>query len=214
MPAWRGTALVAAVAVAASGCASYHPGPMPTSNTTVHPNKDSKAGVTVAASVFTDEETKYRLDARPQRRGIQPLFVVIENGSTETYRFQKDQVEPAVVPAKDAAKAGYRHTVLRTVFWTFVAVPSLAVALFTGQFFWALGLPIGAATQSRRVNKEIREQFVANEIPDGPVAPGQRLSGLLFIKPGHGGTLRIVLVNTRTQESPVFDLPLEPRKGL
>ncbi len=173
-------------------------------------------GVVVAVKVLDDEMSRQVFGVHLLRHRVQPLVVVVRNGSQDSYLFRKAGVGAPVIPAANAARVAVVHPIVRmtrTVKWLAWFVPGLVFETFVEPAS-TIDFPgvEEAAQRPPRVNTQhVIDEFVALEIPDAEIPPGRRLSGAMFIRPPKlGSVLPVTLLNARTQQPLVFDVPMPP----
>ena len=175
-----------------------------------YPNRMEQQGVSVAALLFTPDETRDRVHIDLRRDRIQPLMIVMRNDSDQTYAFRKADVDARYLTARGAARGAQVHPVVHTarlVRWLVWLLPG---ALFNAVIEPSTGLPFDGVDEIARRpptprNRDVREDFLRHEIADGQIAPRESMSGLMFLHPPKlGSMLQVKLVNTRTQEPLVF----------
>src|SRR3989338_2478009 len=89
-------------------------------------NRIEKDGVSVAVDVLKPEDTEDVFGADLVRQGTQPLMLMIQNGSAETYRFRKADVDARYIPAAEAARHAYGNPIVtggRMIGWAVWHVP-------------------------------------------------------------------------------------------
>ena len=205
-----------------AGCATYNPGlDLLTSNTLKDfpsqkvqeaiqhdPHRIEQERVSVVADFLDAGRTRGVFDANLLAHGIQPVVLVISNGSDQAYRFSKAHVDAPVIPAAEAAKQAFRNQVAYTVGYGISSIPRVIL------WAWDCVIMRGGAARAahilvpyRWVNREITHDVVESEIAEATVAPHAFLTGVVFIRRVKPGRLvRLTLLNEQTQEPLVFEL--------
>lgn len=161
-----------------------------------------QAGVSVEVEVLDREHAMDIFDVDLIKKSVQPVMIKIRNGSTQTYRFTKADVDAHYIPAATAAKRAYENPIRiggRLMGRAVRTVPR-----------WLLNsrreIEREQATDQPLFNREMQASFVQGEIPDADVAPDGMLEGFLYLKPLEPGAhVRVRLLNTGTQEPLVFE---------
>jgi hypothetical protein len=147
----------------------YHPAPacdsfVPRAQTQEQP----RAAVTVAVLTGSEAKTLFGVDLA--RRGIQPVFVRIENHGTESMRLQLVNIDPKYFTPLEAAAVthfsiGRRLSAFGTMGWVFV--PLLAL------------VPLKLVT-AYLANGRMDEFFRARGFPLASIPPGGAAEGFVF----------------------------------
>lgn len=183
---------------------------------TSYRNRLEQQEVSVAAFLLGPEQAREQVHVELLRDRIQPLMIVVRNDSDQTYTFRKSDVDSRYLPAREAAKGAQIHPVVhaaRVTRWIIWLLPGV---LFNAVIEPSTGLPFPgmdeiASRPPTPRNREVAEDFLRNEIPDGQIGPHESVSGLMFIRPPRlWSTLPIKLVNARTQEPLVFGISTRP----
>lgn len=176
-----------------TGCATYKPVATLSSNVTEYKNQIDQNGVTVAIKVLNDDEIRSIFKRNIHERGVQPVFIVIQNNSKSTYEFSKSTVNKPIYFPHEAAERG-RYSVGWRVVWFSPFIISV--------FLWPLLLPalIGGAGAAE-ANQEMRKDYANKELPDGKIAPNGTSSGFLYFnKQALGRDLLIKVSNVETTQ--------------
>src|SRR5262245_4062925 len=90
------------------GCAAYHPRPTdrPSFRARVRTETQGPVRVSVAALGATESREHFGIDL--EARGIQPVWLEIENRGTTTLYLLSSSVDPAYFSAREAAYQGHR----------------------------------------------------------------------------------------------------------
>ncbi|MBI3020674.1 MAG: hypothetical protein HYY59_01575 [Candidatus Omnitrophica bacterium] len=172
--------------------------------------------VDVAVEFLDERQTKEAFHADFVRSGIQPVRLLIQNGSDQPYRFRKADVDPRSIPAASVARRVYVHpaeTVARLVKWVAFFIPGLVFESIV-EPATSLDFP-GIEEAARRPptpdNRSIKADFLKHEIADAEIGPNGSLAGVLFIRPPRlGSVLTVKLFTARTQQPAVFEVPTPP----
>jgi len=162
------------------------------------------------------EQTREAFHANLVHHGIQPLRVVIYNGSEHPYAFRKAGMDAHYIPAAQAARWACVHPAVvaaRYTKWLVFLVPGL---LFESVIepTSTLDFPnLKAAAQRPAIPRcrGIRDEFLRHEIADALIPPDGSLAGVLFVPPSTlGSTIPLALIDERTQQPLVFQVPTPP----
>jgi len=174
--------IIVLISIFTSGCSSYLPGRLPSSFAEDYPNVIVKNNVSVAVKIFTCNESREAFDCELCDMNIQPIFIAINNKSNQQYSFKKEDINLKFIESKDVAKMCARS-------W------------FEHFFLWPPVL-----VRSRKINREMREDFIEKEIKDSSILPKTDLTGMFFVSPMKSGEkLTIQLINRETSERVVFE---------
>ena len=175
-----------------------------------------KDNVSVAVALLDPQRTKETFHADLVRHGVQPLMVVIHNGSDQPYVFHKADVGSRAIPAGKAARRAYVHpTVIaaRFVKWLFFLIPGLVFESIVepASTLDFPGIEEAARRPSVPPHRAIRDEFARHEIADTEIGPGRDHTGVMFVRPPKlGSVIPVTLVNARTQQPLVFEMPTPP----
>lgn len=181
-----------------SGCASYRFGRLPSPYIIDQPNAVTQKDVSVAVKFMSPSEALTTFDCEMNKRSISPVFIVIENKSTNAYGFRKADIDSSYISGEDAAKKCARSTMGRVATY---GVLGLIVIL------WVVFIPmaIGEMINCPRINAQMRADYTGNEIADATIGPGRSLSGVMYVAPFKSGTaFTIPLINRDTSERLLF----------
>ncbi len=181
-----------------SGCASYKFGRLPSPYIIDQPNATTQDSVSVAAKFMDSLEALTIFDCEMNKRNMSPVFIVIENKSSNSFGFRKADVDSSYVSGEEAAKKCARSTMGRVVTY---GVLGLVVIL------WIVFIPmaIGEMINCPKINAQMRTDYCSNEIADATIGPGRSLSGVMFVKPFKSGeAFTIPLVNKETGQRLLF----------
>jgi hypothetical protein len=178
-----------------SGCASYRAGRLPTKDVFSYDNRQEQNGLFIAVKFFEPYEIRKIFQRNMQDNGVDPIFVVIDNRSKNTYQFAKSMVNKNVFDAEEVAKMCGFSTVGRAT--------SYGVA---GLFIWPLLIPaVVDGVGSSQANTRMRDDYAYKEIKDERITPNGLLNGILFIERMKSGEeISIRLQNINTQETALF----------
>ncbi|MFM1997510.1 MAG: hypothetical protein RLZZ111_1897 [Planctomycetota bacterium] len=127
-----------------------------------------QAAVTVA--VLTDDESRRFFGVSLSRRGIQPVFVRVENRSADRLRLQPVGIDPRYFTPLEAAAAGHFSIVRRLS----------AFGAMGWLFFPLLALVPLKLVTARLSNRRMDEFFRDHGFRLGPIAPGLEAQGFVF----------------------------------
>ncbi|MDP8266440.1 MAG: hypothetical protein P9M07_05780 [Candidatus Aceula meridiana] len=165
-----------------SGCGGYYAGRLPSNYVEDYVDAVNLNSVSVAVKFFDYDEANEIFSCDMRGRGIQPVFIVIDNKSDVAYGFRKANVEASYVYAEEAAKKCARNQLVYAGPW-----PPLHVRII-------------------KINDNIRKDYLAKEIVDVSVEPNSDISGVMFIHPLESGEkFRIPLINRKDGSRLVFE---------
>ncbi len=130
--------------------------------------KVSDVEVTVAA--LSDRESRALFGVRMARKGMQPVWIDVHNGSGNAFRLEPLSIDPAYYPPLEAAYVNHFAMLKRLLSFGLLAwifLPVLPLLLFK---------LYGARSANRRMNTFFKEQGY----PGGPIPPGGERSGFMF----------------------------------
>ncbi len=235
MRPWRSAALLSGVlALSSLGCGGYFPLRWPRSelwtpsqaapltislsleDAQALPLHVEKEGVTVSAEFPDPERTAGLFHVNLLRNGVQPLFLIIHNGSNQPYRFSKAGVDGGYLPAVSAARWAQVHpavSLARLIKWGLFFIPGLIVES-VAEPTTTLDFPVleaAAQRPPRTDHRQITAEFLRLEIADGEIGMDGTLTGVLFIRPPTlGRVIAMRLVNVQTQQPLVVEIPTPP----
>ena len=176
------------------------------------PGRVEQDHIVVTVDILRADQTQEIFNTDLLRKQIQPISIMIHNGSGQPYEFTKANVEAQHVSAGDAARAAYPNPILtgvRVVKWLVLVIP-VSIAKFFVNIIPAFYFPsISEANRRPVLSSDVRAEFLQVEIPDKTIAPNESLEGFVFVRPlPVGKPLRFSLVNPKTQQPLVFDIPV------
>lgn len=130
--------------------------------------KHSDVEVTVAA--LSDRESRAFFGVRMARKGMQPVWIDIRNGSGNAFRLEPFSIDPAYYPPLEAAYVNHFAMLKRLLSFGLLAwifLPVLPLLLFK---------LYGAGKANRRMNAFFKQ----HGYPGGPIPPGGEKSGFMF----------------------------------
>ena len=177
-----------------------------------YPGRVEHEQVVVAVEILSADQTKEIFNADLLRKNIQPISIMIHNGSGYSYEFAKAKVEAQAIAAGEAARAAYPNPALtgvRVVKWLVLWVP-VSIAKFFVNIIPAFYFPsISEANRRPLLAGEVRDEFAQVEIPDKTIAPNESVDGFLFARPlPPGRPLHLSLVNAQTRQPLGFEIPV------
>jgi hypothetical protein len=146
--------------------------------------------VSVAVKFMNASEALTTFDCEMNKRNISPVYIVIENKSSNTYGFRKADI--------DAAKKCARSTMGRVASYGVLGLIVIA---------WIVFIPMAIAEMIScpRINSQMRADYTSNEIADATIGSGRSLSGVMYVAPFKSGTaFTIPLINRDTNERLLF----------
>jgi len=181
-----------------SGCASYKFGRLPSPYIVDQPNAITQKDVSVAVKFMSSSEALAIFDCEMNKRNISPVFIVIENKSSNSYGFRKADIDSSYISGEESAKKCARSTMGRVV--TYGALGLIVI-------LWVVFIPmaIGEMINCPRINAQMRTDYTSNEIADATIGSGRSLSGVMYVAPFKSGTaFTIPLINRETSERLLF----------
>ena len=171
------------------GCASYHAGLLPSKDVMNYDNKQVQNNVYVVAKFLDTRETKQIFQFELQGRGIQPVFVVMDNRSPKTFDFKKSDINKQIISSQEVADKCKFSTVGRATTYGVV-----------GLFIWPFLIPaVVDGVGSSEANKKIEDDYAYKELQDGRLMPNALMNGVVFVpkmKEGEDFTIRLKDVDT------------------
>lgn len=181
-----------------SGCASYKFGRLPSPYIQDHAAPVTQKDVSMAVKFLNSAEANTTFDCELTKRKVIPVYIVIDNKSDVTYSFRKADVDSSYLPAEEVARKCARSTMGRVLSY---GALGLIIIL------WVVFIPmaIAEAINCPRINSQMRNDYITNEIADTTIAPSRSISGIMFVSPLKSGELfTIPLVNKDTGERILF----------
>jgi hypothetical protein len=181
-----------------SGCASYRFGRLPSPYIIDQPNSITQKDVSVAVKFMSVSEAFTTFDCEMDRRNISPVFIVIENKSSNNYGFRKADIDSSYISGEQAAKKCARSTMGRVATYGILGLIVIAWVVF-------IPMAIGEMINCPRINSQMRADYTSNEIADATIGPGRSLSGVMYVAPFKSRTtFTIPLINRDTNERLLF----------
>ena len=97
------TSLLLVLMLLASGCASYQPTPLDQIPFKERAETQAVEGLRVTVSILSREEAREAFGVNLQKRGIQPVWIEIENRSDKPFWFMMAGLDPNYFSAHEAA---------------------------------------------------------------------------------------------------------------
>jgi len=160
--------------------------------------QESRVAVVIRA--MGPEESKRAFGHDLPSRGIQPLFIAIENNTSETYSLSPSSVN---IDRMEPSQVAFQVTSS-----TFPRAIAYKVASF---FFWPLMVPgtidsIRVLTHHKQFKRDLLAKVVKNEV----VAPYSIFHRVLFVpKEELQETVQVTLIELESLKASEFDVPLE-----
>lgn len=176
-------------------CASYTSVALPQKDVTTLNQYDKIDDVYVGVSFMDKAEVQRYFDADLIEKGVQPIYMVIENGSERTYMFSKESIGIPRMDSLEAASKGERntggriagYTVLSLVLWPFL-IPAVADGI-----------------SSSKANKALRADYESKQIADGPIRPRVSKYGVFFAPTLQSGEeIAVPLVEQASKDTLIF----------
>ncbi len=178
------------------GCASYNTMSLPSADVYAYSNRQAQKDITISVEFFDASKTQKIFKANLLKKGYQPVYIVIDNRSKETYLFNKSRISKTCYDASVIAeKCGFSTAGRATAYGV------------GGLFLWPLWIPaIVDGTGSARANREMQSDYAVKEIKNGRIQLNGLLSGIVFVdKMANGEHFDIRLQNIETNEVLLFN---------
>lgn len=156
------------------------------------------ADIEVTAAALSKRESQAFFGVRMARKGIQPVWVHIRNGSGRAWRLEPLSVDPTYYTPLEAAYVNHfavleRFVSLGLVAWVFL--PLLPILPFK-------------LRSARRANERMNALFREHGYAGGPIAPGDEKSGFVFATLSEG-TRQVDVELRSADEARQFQFSLE-----
>jgi len=137
---------------------------------------DSAGGVDVTAAALSDRESHRFFGVRMARKGVQPVWIRLVNGTDTPARLELFSIDPAYYTPLEAAYVSH-----------FAIGKRLLSFGFLGWMFLPL-IPLipFKAISARRANRRMNSYFKEHGIPIGIIPPRTERSGFVFTTPDEG----------------------------
>jgi len=126
--------------------------------------------LSVTAAALSDHESNRFFGVRMARRGLQPVWLRVRNGSAEPLRLDLLRLDPRYYTPLEAAWVNH-HSVGRRL---------LGFGLLAWLFLPLLPLLPWKLVGARRANRRMNAFFKTEAFPAGPIPPGDERSGFVF----------------------------------
>lgn len=164
------------ISLVLSGCIRYRPQPEDRASFMERVQTQSDGGVTATLSVLSDKEAKRIFGVNLAKRGVQPVWIDIENQSRSPYVFIPRNMDPNYYSSEEAAYMAHLRQ----------ARSFLEAGLIGVIFFPALALIPVNFFAVRHVNKKMDGIFQKNALPSNIIMPGSKESGFVFTSVDEG----------------------------
>ena len=159
-----------------SGCVRYQPKTAARASFMERAQTQTQGNVKVTVSALSDKESKKLFGVNLAKKGVQPVWVEIENGDTTPYVFIPRNMDPNYYSPEEAAyMTHYKQT--RKFF---------EAGLFSILFFPALILLPFNFVSIRRANNKMDGIFKTLSIPSHIIMPGSKEAGFVFTSVDEG----------------------------
>ena len=164
------------LSLAFSGCVRYRPHPMERSSFMERKQVQTRGKVTTTVAVLSDKESKEIFGVALAKKGVQPVWIEIENRDTILYFFIPRSLDPNYYSAEEAAyMAHYRQ-----------GKQFLEAGLVGIIFFPLLALIPISFFLARSANKKIDALFDKVSLPSHVIMPGTKEAGFVFVSVDEG----------------------------
>ncbi|MDP8261921.1 MAG: hypothetical protein P9M13_01290 [Candidatus Ancaeobacter aquaticus] len=187
--------VVAVVVLLMQGCAGYNASRLPSTDVTTYDAYQNQDGLKVAAKFLDAKESKDVFGVEDVHKNYQPVYILVDNRTTNTYGFKKRMMSKQTAPAEEVAEKCSFNTAGRAT--------TYGVA---GIFIWPLLIPaVVDGVGSSNANKSMKNDYMYKEIKDERVSPNGLLNGVVFLdRMKDGETLDIRLTNVDNDEIKLF----------
>ena len=178
-----------------TSCASYTSISLPQRDVTSLTQNEKLDDVYVGVSFMDRADCQRYFDADLIDKGVQPIYLVIENSSDKTWVFSKENVGCPKMDSLQASEKGERNTGARIAGY---AALSLLV--------WPFLIPaIVDGVGSTNANKALRADYESKQFADGPIRPRQTKYGVFYAPPlNNGEEVIIKLIELESKEVLTF----------
>lgn len=164
------------LSLASSGCVRYRPHTTDRASFMERAQTQTQGNVTVTVTALSDKEAKRVFGVNLAKRGVQPVWVEIENKDATPYVFIPRNMDPNYYsPGEAAYMAHYKQTrqFLEAGLLAVIFFPALVLLPFN---FFAI----------RRANGKMDGIFTTLSIPSHIVMPGAKEAGFVFTSVDEG----------------------------
>jgi len=187
---WASSFLI--ISLTFSGCVRYRPQTSDRSTFMERAQTQTRNNLTVTLTVLSNKEAKKFFGASLSRRGIQPLWLEIDNRSNNTYFLIQRNIDPNYYSAEEAAyMAHYKQTrqLFESGLLAIVFFPLLA--LIPVNFFMV-----------RRANTKMDTLFAEVSMHSYVIQPGKKHEGFLYTSVDQGTKhVKVDLLGDETRET-------------
>ncbi len=159
-----------------SGCVRYRPHPMERSSFMERKQTQTQGKVTVTVAVLSDKESKEIFGVALAKKGIQPVWLEIENKDTTPYIFIPRNMDPNYYSAEEAAYMAHYSQ----------GKQFLEAGLIGIIFFPVLALIPVSFFMARSANKKMDTLFNKVSLPSHVIMPGAKENGFVFASVDEG----------------------------
>jgi len=136
----------------------------------------SAEGLDVTAAALSDKESHRFFGVRMARKGVQPVWVHLVNGTDAPARLELFSVDPAYYTPLEAAYVNHYSVGKRLLSFGLLAWIFLPLILL---------IPFKAIS-ARRANRRMNAYVKEHGFPIGLISPGEEKSGFVFTTPDEG----------------------------
>ena len=178
-----------------SGCVRYRPHPTERSSFMERKQTRTKDNVTVTVAVLSDKESKKLFGVALAKKGVQPIWLEIENRDTIPYFFIPRNLDPNYYSTEEAAYIAHYKQSKR-----FLEAGLAGVILFP----LVVLIPI-SFIMAHSANKRMNAFFNKVSLPSSVVMPGTQEAGFVFASVDEGTKhVHIVLFGNKEKHA-TFD---------
>ncbi len=169
-------AILLVIPLTLQGCITYKPQPMDRVSFMERAQTQTQDDLTVTVSVLSDKEAKKVFGVNLAKKGVQPVWIKIENRGTSPFVFIPRNLDPNYYSAEEAAYTAHFKQSRQ-----FLEAGIIAIV-----FFPALALIPVNFIAARRANKKMDALFGTLALPSNIIMPDSEESGFVFTSVDEG----------------------------
>lgn len=169
---------------------------------------DEDRGVDVFAKAYTKEESERYLNRNVPGLGYQPIQVIVQNKTGDTYILSTDGIDLPVVKSKEVVGKVLKKAIPRSI--------GLKIA---GLFFWPLLIPDAInSIVTMKMQASLRKDLAAKTINEDLIPSYSTINRVFFVKTEDYRENFVITLKELQKETPmVFEMhppkPEEPSEG-
>ena len=176
-------------------CASYQGGRLPGKDVETFANRQVQGEVYMAVDIMNTQKIQQAFQFDLEEYEVQPIYIVIDNRSKQSYQFKKSGIDKQIYSAKEVAEKVQYSTTGRAATYGTLAAAGLVIWPL---LFFAIPAVVDGVGSSG-ANQRIRDDYAYKEIEDGRVLPNGLLTGVVYVprmKDGEGINFRLTDVES------------------